>query len=89
MALVDEAFAREVIRRLQSLRKERDLDVDARIDVTPAGADRARAFEAVIAEQACASSLAFGEVDQATAFWEVEGHPVEAEVAVIGAVEAA
>jgi hypothetical protein len=87
MALVDEAFAREVIRRLQSLRKERDLDVDARIEVTPAGADRARAFEAVIAEEVCASSLAFSEVDEATAFWEVEVKRVRAKVLVVGVAE--
>ncbi len=79
-----EGYAREVIRRIQEMRKELDLDLEAEIDVELAMddqrvADLVSRHEALIAEEVRAASI--GSVsDGLRNHWDVEG--VEMEIAI-------
>ncbi len=93
--LLDEALAREVIRRIQDLRKELDLEIDATIQVTlgTEAAERLTHFAQVIAEEVRASNLNFADVNKPLKVWDIDGLSitcdVDAEGLVKGMVEAA
>lgn len=87
-ALLDEAFAREVIRRVQDLRKELDLDIEAEISVTLAGAERLEAFVGLVGEE-CRASVVLGNVAKPMKVWDVEGSSVSCAVEAEGLVHEA
>ncbi len=74
--LLDEAFAREVIRRIQDWRKELDLDIEEEISVTLSGADRLDGFVELVQQECRLSTLTLGSVDKAEKEWEIEGAAV-------------
>ncbi|MCI0497369.1 MAG: isoleucine--tRNA ligase [Thermoplasmata archaeon] len=75
--LLDEAYGREILRRIQEMRKEMDLHVEARIEVFVSGDER---FEAVataaadfLAGEARATGVTAGEGGAFRREWEVDG----------------
>jgi isoleucyl-tRNA synthetase len=76
-------LAREVIRRLQEVRKELDLPIDEEVDVTLAcGPDeqaRLSAFLAVVKSDVRGRKVAFGPVAGGWS-WDIDGATVKAEV---------
>jgi isoleucyl-tRNA synthetase len=86
-----EGYAREVIRRVQEMRKDLDLDIEEEIRVDldvqdDRVADLVREHESLIAEEVRAAE--FGSVDDGhRKTWEVEG--VEMEIAIVPVAEAA
>lgn len=82
--LISEGLAREVMSRIQSMRKEQDLEYTARIHVRLSGAEAiesaARAFSDVIASETLAESISVGGVipaDPSNVSVEVDGHALE------------
>lgn len=88
-ALVSEGLAREVMSRIQSMRKEQDLEYTARIRVQIVGAEAiesaAQAFSEVIAAETLAESISVGaelsDVGSAVSV-EVDGHAFQVAIAV-------
>lgn len=74
----DEAFAREVMRRVQDWRKELDLDVEERISLVLSGAERLGPFVELVKEECRLSELSIGDVSEAEKEWEIEGEAVKA-----------
>jgi isoleucyl-tRNA synthetase len=91
-AIESEGYAREVIRRVQEMRKELELDMDAeiRVDLDVADervADLVRDHEGLIAEEVRAAE--FGDVDDGhRRSWEVEGVEVTIGVEPLPAAQA-
>ncbi|MGB0652983.1 MAG: isoleucine--tRNA ligase [Thermoplasmatota archaeon] len=83
-ALLAEAFTREVIRRLQEVRKELDLPLEEQVDVTldvdDASRGRLEAFSGMVKEDVRVRDLSFGSVSGVTREWDVEGASVSAGV---------
>ena len=87
-----EGYAREVIRRVQEMRKDLELDIEARIVVDLAIADErvdelVREHEALIKEEVRADELG-GVEDGHRKTWDVEGVEMEIAIAPVAAVEA-
>jgi isoleucyl-tRNA synthetase len=78
-ALLDEAFTREVIRRLQELRKELDLDIEANISVTLSGGSER--LDSKLVESEVRASLAFGDVAHPLKMWDIDGVSITVAVA--------
>ncbi|HEX2065783.1 MAG TPA: class I tRNA ligase family protein, partial [Candidatus Thermoplasmatota archaeon] len=83
-ALLAEALAREVIRRIQEVRKELDLPIDEEVDVVLAAGPEQQAqlsgFLHEVKSQVRARSVAFGEAGRAARAWDIDGVTVAAEV---------
>ncbi len=82
--LLDEAFAREVIRRVQDLRKELDLDIEAEIGLTLSGAERLGTFADLVKSECRCSSLTLADVAKPLKIWELEGETVACAVVAEG-----
>jgi isoleucyl-tRNA synthetase len=82
-ALLAEALAREVIRRLQEARKELDLPIDEEVDVTlscgPDEQARLQAFLAVVKGDVRGRKVEFGPVKGGWS-WDIDGAAVKADV---------
>jgi isoleucyl-tRNA synthetase len=85
-ALLAEALAREVIRRIQDVRRELDLPLDEEVDVTletgPAEEARLAPFAHVLKSEVRARRVAFGAMGPAAhaRSWDIDGVPVKADV---------
>ncbi len=96
-ALMAEAFTREVIRRVQDLRKELDLDIEAEIQLTLGvsleGMHKLEQFEDVLKGEVRASAVRYDAVAKPYKVWEIDGETVscllDAEGLVHGVVGAA
>ena len=76
-ALIEEGFVRELVSKLQTMRKDAGFDVTDHIAVTQAGNSRIeeilRANRAAVMGDVLADTLEFGAVDGYTAEWDVNG----------------
>jgi len=79
--LLDEAFAREVIRRVQDWRKELDLGIEETISLRLDGASRLAPFLELVKEECRLASLELGEVAEAEKEWEIDGSVVRCAIA--------
>jgi len=89
-ALVSEGLAREIVSRIQSLRKEQDLEYTARIHVHLNGADAmqeaARGYADVISSETLAASITVGEeAPEGTlrVTVDVDGHALEIAISTV------
>ncbi|MES2153593.1 MAG: isoleucine--tRNA ligase [bacterium] len=96
--LIAEALAREVIRRIQEVRKEMDLPIDEEIDVTLACGPEEEAkltqFLHVVKSDVRGRRVVFGAVGTHAKAWDIDGATVKADVLPTktvrpGAIEAA
>ena len=73
--IMREAYAREIVRRIQEMRKELDLDVEEFIDVgVSVDSDLVKGFEDYIKTETRAKNLEFGSVDESAYVknWKIE-----------------
>lgn len=96
--LLAEALAREVIRRIQEVRKELDLPIDEEIDVTlvcgPEEEAKLTQFLHVLKSDVRGRNVTFGEVGLHAKSWDIDGAIIQADVMPTktvrpGAIEAA
>jgi isoleucyl-tRNA synthetase len=73
-----EAYAREIVRRVQEMRKEIDLDVEEFIEVSLSfDENKVAGFTDYIKSETRAKSLVFGEsLEGYTKSWEIEGEEI-------------
>ena len=80
-ALIEEGFVRELVSKLQTMRKDAGFEVTDHIAVTQAGNSRIeailRANRAAVMGDVLADSMEFGTVDGYTAEWDVNGEKTQ------------
>jgi len=73
-----EAFARELVRRIQEMRKELELDVDEFIKTyVSAGEEDVQDWISYIKEETRSKEIVFGEIRGYTKEWDIEGRKVK------------
>ncbi len=75
--LIREAYARELIRRIQEMRKELDLDVEEFIETTvEMDSELVRGWEDYIRSETRSEKLEFGKVEGYIREWSIEGKKI-------------